>query len=109
MKICDVTGMPDDDLERTQRLPVVNGVCNCPIANMIVHVVGCPLRYTFTVNGKPLAELGLDNAIVVHPDGTSHPLIGIYFHRWDDKKSFYENIRLAFAEQYAGCSLVIPL
>jgi len=100
----------EDDLEHTQRLPVLpDGTCNCPSKDMIVHVVGCPLRkppFLYTVTGKPLSDIGLDGAIVVHPDGSSHPLIGIYFHKWDDDISLYDNLRLAFGEQYPGCSLV---
>lgn len=110
MKICDITGMPDDDLERTARLPVLpGGVCNCPSEDMIVHVVGCQLReqqFRFTMHGRPLSDIALDGAIVVHPDGHTEPLIGIFFHRWDDKLSLYDNLRLAFGEQYPGCSLV---
>lgn len=109
-----------DELERTQRLPIVGGVCNCPSEQMIVHVIGCPLRHTgpavdrieidsfyrVTVHGRPLSELGLDGAIVVHPDGRSEPLIGIYFHRWEHHQSLLYNIRAAFGEQYPGCKLV---
>lgn len=99
----------EDDLERTQRLPIVGGVCNCPIRPMIVHVLGCPLRYVFEVNGRPLSELGLEGAIVVHPDGHTEPLIGIYFHQWDDQASLLDNMRAAFGEQYPGCKLVFGL
>lgn len=100
---------PEDELERTQRLPLVDNVCNCPSENMIVHCVGCPLReaqFIFKVPGRPLSDIGLEGANVVHPDGHSEPLIGIYFHRWDDKLSLYDNLRLAFGHQYPGCSLV---
>lgn len=99
----------DDPLEQTQRLPVLNNTCNCPSENMIVHVVGCPLReeqFKFRVHGRPLSDIGLEGANVVHPDGRVEPLIGIYFHRWNDELPLYENLRLAFAHQYPGCSLV---
>lgn len=106
----------EDELERTQRLPLVDNVCNCPCENMIVHCVGCPLRvegppqeYRFKVTGRPLSDTGLEGANVVHPDGHSEPLIGIYFHRWDDKLSLYDNLRLAFGHQYQGCKLVFGL
>lgn len=95
----------------------VDDQCNCPSKNMIVHVVGCPKRHIdnvaidvktlrVTVTGRPLSDMGLDGAHVVHPDGTSHPLIGIFFHRWDNDISLYDNLRKAFGEQYPGCSLV---
>lgn len=109
----------DDPLEHTQRLPLV-GECNCPGELMITHCVGCPLRVEaspikveldlktlrVTVTGAPLRDIGLDGAIVVHPDGTQHPLIGIFFHRWDNTMSMINNMRAAFGEQYPGCSLV---
>lgn len=103
---------PEDELERTQRLPLVDNVCNCPSENMIVHCVDCPLReaqFRFTMHGRPLSDIGLDGASVVHPDGHVEPLIGIYFHRWNDHIPLYENIRLAFEHQYKGCTLVFPL
>lgn len=101
----------EDDLERTQRLPLLTKECNCPSENMIIHVVGCPHHrpMRIEITGRPLADLGLDGAVVIHPDGQVTPLIGIYFHRWDDRISLLENLRHAFGEQYPGCRLVFPL
>lgn len=100
-----------DPLESTQRLPIVGGICNCPTKEVVVHLLECPLRpqFQYTVHGVPLSELGLDAATVVHPDGTTHPLIGIFFHHWDDKLSLLDNFRLAFGQQYPDCMLVFPL
>lgn len=97
-----------DPLESTQRLPIVGGVCNCPTKEVVVHLLECPLRpqFMYLVNGRQLSELGLDGATVVHPGGHTEPLIGIYFHLWDSKISMYENLRLAFGQQYPGCKLV---
>lgn len=78
--------IPEDDLERTQRLPVLTNLQ--------------------TVYGRLLSDLRLEGAVVVHPDGHTEPLIGIYFHHWDDKLSLYDNLRAAFGAQYPGCKLV---